>query len=181
DKPNELGTSLRIDWIDLISYANELPTCMYGGARRDTEGNLTSWLDYEKKDLANERVLNIGQDTKLLDQHVTYYSVNRALDEIRKKRDLKADDYQWFVPHYSSEFFKPKLAAHMKEIDFDIPQEKWFTTLSERGNVGSASIFIYVDDLVKTGKLKVGDKILCFIPESSRFTVSYMQLTVVEY
>jgi 3-oxoacyl-[acyl-carrier-protein] synthase-3 len=31
-EPNKNGLSLRIEWIDQRSYANELPTCMFAGA-----------------------------------------------------------------------------------------------------------------------------------------------------
>ncbi len=59
-----------------------------------------------------------------------------------------------------------------------IPQEKWFTKLSSVGNVGSASIYLMVDELFKSGKLKVGDKVLLAIPESSRFSYVFGLLTV---
>jgi 3-oxoacyl-[acyl-carrier-protein] synthase-3 len=36
-----------------------------------------------------------------------------------------------------------------------------------------------VDELLKSGKLKAGERLLCFIPESGRFTGSLMYLTVV--
>jgi 3-oxoacyl-[acyl-carrier-protein] synthase-3 len=29
DKPNADGLSLRVDWIEGVSYANEMETCMY--------------------------------------------------------------------------------------------------------------------------------------------------------
>jgi 3-oxoacyl-[acyl-carrier-protein] synthase-3 len=36
-----------------------------------------------------------------------------------------------------------------------------------------------LEEIFHSGKLKQGDKILCFIPESGRFSVAYMLLTVV--
>jgi 3-oxoacyl-[acyl-carrier-protein] synthase-3 len=36
-----------------------------------------------------------------------------------------------------------------------------------------------LEEIFKSGRLKKGDKILCFIPESGRFSVGYMMLTVV--
>jgi 3-oxoacyl-[acyl-carrier-protein] synthase-3 len=67
----------------------------------------------------------------------------------------------------------------MKEIDFEIPYEKWFTNLTTKGNTGSASIYIIMEELFHSGKLKKGQKLLCFIPESGRFSHCYMMLTVV--
>ena len=60
----------------------------------------------------------------------------------------------------------------------EIADEKWFSNLTSKGNTGTASIFIMLDELMYSGKLKVGDKILCMVPESGRFITSFMQLTV---
>ena len=67
----------------------------------------------------------------------------------------------------------------MVVVDFDIPQDRWFTTLPATGNIGSASMFTFIDQLVKTKSLKAGEKILCYIPESARFSVYYVELEVV--
>ena len=36
-----------------------------------------------------------------------------------------------------------------------------------------------MEELFHSGRLKEGDTLLCYIPESGRFSVAYMQLTVV--
>jgi 3-oxoacyl-[acyl-carrier-protein] synthase-3 len=180
--PNETGLSLKIEWIESISFANEAETCMYGGAQKDKDGNLESWLDVERKDVLNQKVLNISQDTKILAKNISYYTVNQAIPKFREKRNLKPEEVDWFIPHYSSDYFREKLSVEFAKIDFEIPVEKWFTTIASKGNIGSASIFIYLDDLINQHgeNLKDGQKILCFIPESSRFSTSYMMLTVVK-
>jgi 3-oxoacyl-[acyl-carrier-protein] synthase-3 len=61
-----------------------------------------------------------------------------------------------------------------------LPYEKWFTNLYTRGNTGSASIMIMLDDFVAERRAKVGDTLLCVVPESGRFNVAYMHFTVVE-
>ena len=100
------------------------------------------------------------------------------MPKVVKKYQLRASDIDYFLPHYSSEYFRDKVSVGLKNIDFDIPQEKWFTNLSTKGNTGSASIFVMLDELFKSGKLKRGEKLLCFVPESGRFSVAYMLLTV---
>jgi len=67
----------------------------------------------------------------------------------------------------------------MDEKGFHIPYERWFTNLTTKGNTGSASIYIMLEELFHSDKLNKGDKILCFIPESGRFSICYMLLTVV--
>jgi 3-oxoacyl-[acyl-carrier-protein] synthase-3 len=101
------------------------------------------------------------------------------LSEIKKKRGLHPGDYTWFLPHYSSHFFRETLAGALAGIDFSIPVERWFTSLYERGNVGSASILVFINDLIRQKTLKRGEKILCYVPESARFSVYYFELEVV--
>jgi len=51
--------------------------------------------------------------------------------------------------------------------------------LTYKGNTGSASIYVMMEELFHSDKLREGDKILCYIPESGRFSIAYMLLTVV--
>jgi 3-oxoacyl-[acyl-carrier-protein] synthase III len=102
-----------------------------------------------------------------------------ALVRTIKKRNLKADEVDWFLPHYSSDFFREKIFQAMENIGFTIPYERWFTNLAYKGNTGSASIYVILEELFHSGKLKEGQKLLCFVPESGRFSMAYIQLTVV--
>ena len=74
----------------------------------------------------------------------------------------------------SSEFFKDKIFTGLIETGNGIPYEKWFLNLSTVGNVGAASVYLMVDELFHSGKLKKGrDKILLLVPESARFSYMY--------
>jgi 3-oxoacyl-[acyl-carrier-protein] synthase-3 len=64
------------------------------------------------------------------------------------------------------------------EYQIEIPKERWFTNLSTKGNVGAGSIYLMLDELYTSGRLKVGDKILLAVPESSRFSYVFSLLTV---
>ena len=101
------------------------------------------------------------------------------MQEIVERRQLKAEQFAWFLPHYSSAFFRDKLMTGLNNIGLPIEQSRWFTNLSEKGNTGSASIYIMLDELFHSNKLQVGQKLLCYVPESGRFSTSFMQLTVV--
>jgi len=61
----------------------------------------------------------------------------------------------------------------------DVPQERWFTNLAYKGNSGSASIYIIIDEFIRSGRLKKGQRLLCYVPESGRFATGFMHLTVV--
>jgi 3-oxoacyl-[acyl-carrier-protein] synthase III len=60
-----------------------------------------------------------------------------------------------------------------------IPQERWYSNLKTRGNTGASSIFVMLDDFLKERPVKPGERILCFVPESGRFTVGYVLLEAV--
>ena len=60
-----------------------------------------------------------------------------------------------------------------------IPSERWFTNIYEKGNVGAASIFLLLDDLLNSGRLRDGQKIVCAVPESGRCIMAHAGLTVV--
>ncbi len=178
-EPRPGQTSLRIDWIDLFSYAGEIETCMYAGAIKREDGSIQGWSTMPSSERERNSVMCVKQDVKLLNENIVRYSVEKPLGSIIEKRKIKAEDYAWFLPHYSSAFFRDKIYEGMKRIGFDIPQERWFTNLTVRGNSGSASIYIIIDELRRSGRLRPGEKLLCYIPESGRFAAGYMQLTVI--
>ncbi|MBP2674636.1 MAG: 3-oxoacyl-[acyl-carrier-protein] synthase, partial [Deltaproteobacteria bacterium] len=178
--PRPGRTVLRIDWIDPVSYANELETCMYLGAVKDGSGGIRGWRDFGSAEEAVSRnAFLVQQDVELLNREIVTTAVNRALTRVIARRGIAASEVDWFLPHYSSEFFRQPLSDRLAEIGFAIPEDRWFTNLSTRGNTGSASIYIMMEELFHSGRLRTGEKILCMIPESSRFSVAYMQLTVV--
>ena len=151
---------------------------VYAGAVKNEDGSISGWRQYEPEDAVANEALLVKQDVKLLNSEVVKASVDRTLPSLIKKYNLSSADYDWFLPHYSSEYFRQKIYDRMVAIDFEIPFEKWFTNLVTKGNTGAASIYIILEELFHSGQLKKGDKILCFIPESGRFSICYMQLTV---
>lgn len=177
-EPNKEGISLRIEWIDIRSYANEQEACMYAGAEK-IEGKLKGWTQYLPHEREEQSIMSVKQDVRLLNEKVIHYTVERTLSDILENRQLTPDDIDYFLPHYSSEFFRQKVYDGLKNIGFEIPFAKWFTNLTTNGNTGSASIFIMLDELFHSGKLKKGEKLLCYIPESGRFSSSFMLLSVV--
>ncbi len=180
DKKNEERISLRIEWMEHISYAGEMNVCMYAGAVKNDDGTLTGWRQLDSiKEALDKNFFALKQDTALLDQEMIKVSVNRALVRTVNRRKIKAAEIDWFLPHYSSAYFRDKLHDAMAAAGFAIPYEKWFTNLPTKGNTGAASIYVILEELFHSGKLKKGNKLLCFIPESGRFSVAYLLLTVV--
>lgn len=179
DEPQGAVVSLRIDWVEIISMAHLAQPCMYAGAEKREDGTLLGWRELQNLPKAVERGhFQIKQDAKQLSQLVIGLCGD-ALDIVRKRHAITAEDYDWFLPHYSSEYFRKPTAQMFDERGFSIPPEKWFTNLNYKGNTGSASIFVILEELLNGGRLGSGQKILCAVPESSRFTYAFMQLTVV--
>lgn len=178
NQPNEQGFSFKIHWIDLVSYANEMPVCMYAGGEVQNE-QFISWKSVSATERDAKSFMAIKQDVKLLNKNIVKYTVEKALSRIVKKYQLKADEIDYLLPHYSSNFFRNRLLEGLRNINFEIPQKKWFTNLTQCGNTGSASIYIILEEFVRTFDLRTGQKVLCYVPESGRFSSCFMLLEVV--
>ncbi len=179
-QPRSSGLSLRIDWIVMRSYANEMDTCMYSGAEKQADGKLRGWAQYQPEEWLQHSVFSVKQDVKQLNENVIHYTVERPLKELIASKGLQPEDVDIFVPHYSSQYFRQRVYDGMQRVGFEIPYERWFSNLTEKGNTGSASIYIMLEELHRSGDLKAGQKLLCYVPESGRFSTAFMQLTVCE-
>ncbi|HEU4600747.1 MAG TPA: beta-ketoacyl-ACP synthase III [Steroidobacteraceae bacterium] len=177
-QPRANALNLRIDWIELFSYAGELPACMYAGAVKNETGTLQGWARMSPHERNERGAMTLKQDVKLLNENIVHFAAERPLRALMAKRHLRASDYQYFLPHYSSHFFRDRLYAGLRTIGFDLPQERWFTNLSTRGNTGAASIYLMLEELASSGRLRSGERLLCFVPESGRFSAGFMSLTV---
>ncbi len=177
-QPAAAGLSLRIDWIVERSYANEQPACMYGGAEKLEDGSLKGWPEYDPSEWAERSIFTLKQDVKQLNEHIMAYTVERPLREIPQLRSLQPGDVDFFLPHYSSHYFREKVHAHMCKAGLDVPFERWFTNLYSKGNIGAASIYVVLEELFHSGRLQPGHRLLCYIPESGRFSTAWMYLRV---
>jgi 3-oxoacyl-[acyl-carrier-protein] synthase III len=176
--PNE-RLSLRVDWIELSSAAHELPACMYCGADKNDDDSLTGWQYFNHHDRATRSVFSIKQDVRLLNEHVVRSTLTEPLRALMQKRGLGQRRIDWFLPHMSSQYFAKPIEQSLLELGLDIPRDRWFTNLTEKGNTGSASPFIMLDELFHSGRLKRGDTLLLFAPESGRFSSGFVFMEVV--
>ncbi len=177
DKQNENGLSLRLDWIEGVSYANEMDTCMYMGGEKMPDGTLKGFMEYTPEEIMNKSIFSIKQDISLLSDNIVTLG-GKKIKEIFERRGLTVADIDYFLPHISSEFFKSKIYDLIEIYGGGIPYEKWFINLYTVGNVGAASVFLMVNDLFHSGRLKKGEKLLLLVPESARFSYMYALLTV---
>ncbi|PXY44997.1 beta-ketoacyl-ACP synthase III [Flavobacterium hydrophilum] len=169
--------SLKIEWMEAYSYAFELEACMYAGGDKLENGDIKPWSEFTPEQWLNESVFAVKQDVKILDEFILPKGVE-SMSDAMAKHNIKAEDVDYFLPHVSSYFFVEGLKKGLDEKGIVLTDEKWFMNLLRVGNVGSASIYIAVEELMNSGKLKKGDKILLSVPESGRFSFAYAYLTV---
>lgn len=177
DKKNESGISLKVEWIESASYAPVAETCMYMACDKEEDGTVKSYMDYSVEEIADKSILAMKQDVRLLDKYIVelgYETLKRTCD----KRNFSVNDIDYFLPHLSSFYFKKRIAYKLESEGMGIPEEKWRINLAEVGNVGSASIYMMIDELFNNGTLQKGQKLLLMVPESARFAYVYALLTV---
>lgn len=176
-----LGTSsarqdvrLRLCWLHSRSFAGDYPVCMQLGLTPDRS---RSHLDYDAwSDAEADGALFLRQDIRLL-PHLFDVGVHEYASLVREGWiDPKQVDH--FLCHYSSEKFAPLIEELMEKAGLAIPRERWYSNLVTRGNTGAASIFVMLDEFLETHALHPGQRILCFIPESGRFTVAFAMIEV---
>lgn len=172
------GQCLRIDWIRSYSHADAYPVCMAIGAPGDANDD-RSWQDFATYSEAESAgALLIRQDVRLL-ENIVKIGVDGAL-KLMGEGLLDPAKIDHLLCHYSSHHFKSPIYEMLKVAGAEVAEHKWYSNLYTRGNTGSASILIMLDEFLQTGRAKPGDTIVCMIPESGRFNVCYMHLSVVE-
>ena len=171
--------SLRIDWIVMSSAAGELPPCMVAGADRNDDESLRGWMDFSAAEWGAKSVFAIKQDVRLLNDNIVRATLGEPLEALTRQRGLRVEDIDWFLPHLSSNFFIQPTQACLAKIGLPIPRERWFSNLTRTGNTGSASPYIMLDELFRSGRIVPGHKLLMFIPESGRFSSGFVFMEAV--
>ncbi len=169
--------SLKIDWMEGYSYAHELEVCMYAGADKTAEGELKAFSDFTSEEWLSKSVFAVKQDTKLLDKHILVKGVE-SMKMAMEKHAVTPDDIDYLLPHVSSHYFVDGLYQGFAEAGIEIAREKWYMNLRDVGNVGAGSVYLMLEELFHSGRLKKGQRIMLCVPESARFTYAYAYLTV---
>lgn len=172
------GQSFRIDWIKSFSHADAYPTCMSVGKPSDPKDqrNWQDFVSYAEAEKAGALLLR--QDVRLLD-NIVKLGVHGFIQLIETDM-VTPKNVDHVLCHFSSAHFKSKIFELMIQAGIGIPEERWYTNLYTRGNTGCASILIMLDEFKRTQTFETGQTIICMVPESGRFNVAYMKLTIVE-
>ena len=168
---------LKIEWVDMTSYANELPTCMFMASELQENGRLKSWKEFSPDEIKARAVLVGKQDIRQLKKYIIKYWVDH-IETVLAKHHVKAEEIDYVIPHVSSMFFYEKLNDEIAARNIALTKEKWFTNLTSVGNIGSAAIYVALEEFIRTKGIKRGNKILLLVPESGRFSYGTVLLTV---
>lgn len=82
-------------------------------------------------------------------------AIGEAMDAVLQKAGISADDVKHYVPHQANMRIIQAAAQRMKQ-----PLEKFQVNIRTTGNVSAASIPMALTDLMKSGKVHSGDKIM---------------------
>jgi len=154
-QPREQGISLKVNWTYSRSFANQAPLCM----------QLPS------------RTMILSQDVTILARYMAPLS-KKALEGALCEHEETLDNYTMILPHMSSYYFEPAVKKTLAKLSPNRAVPYW-TNLRTAGNTGAASIFIMLDEYLKTEPVAAGDRLLLFVPESGQFNYVLISLTVV--
>jgi 3-oxoacyl-[acyl-carrier-protein] synthase III len=168
------GLCIKLKWVHQKSFSGDYPVCMQLGLSED---RATSFLDYPSAAQAEAAgAMALRQDIRLL-PHLFDVCIHEYVKLVQGGW-VRSDQVDHFLCHYSSEKFMPVVEDLLNKAGLTIGREKWFSNLRTRGNTGAASIFIMLAEFLQTNTIQVGQKILCFIPESGRMTAGFMLFEV---
>jgi 3-oxoacyl-[acyl-carrier-protein] synthase-3 len=186
-RPRPDGASLRVDWMHLVSHAHEHGVCMSAGLSNGGRPVRTAfsrvepgatWMDQADASSADQAgMLLLRQDVAALP---ALFQVGlREFAGLIRRGLFAPADIDHVLCHYSAEHFRGEIFALLREAGLMIPEDRWFSNLTTRGNSGAASIFVALHEAVESGRFAPGDRILLIVPESGRFSFAFAHLTCV--
>lgn len=167
---------LKVEWVEMTSYANELPTCMFMASELEPNGRLKSWKEFSPEEIKDRGVLVGKQDIRQLKKYAIKYWVDH-IETTLAKHNLNPEEVDYVLPHLSSMLFYDQVNDELIARGIALTKEKWFVNLPSVGNVGSAAIYVALEELMRTKGIKQGQKTLLLVPESGRFSYGTVLLT----
>ncbi|MBH1963907.1 MAG: iron-containing redox enzyme family protein [Comamonadaceae bacterium] len=167
--------SLQLKWTHQKSFSGDYPVCMQLGLTHDRSKSFLDFATAAEAEAAG--AMSLRQDIRLL-PHVFDVGIHEYV-KLAHEGWIVPGKVDHFLCHYSSAKFAPVIDDLLEKAGLQIPKDRWYSNLSTRGNTGAASIFVMLAEWFATRAPKVGDTVLCFIPESGRITAAFMCFEVV--
>ncbi|MBD7919891.1 3-oxoacyl-ACP synthase [Cellulomonas sp. Sa3CUA2] len=176
-QPHPTRLSLRVDWIRQVSLAHDHAVCMRAGMSGDETRVGGTWQDVAVPDAQAAGMFVLRQDVGMLDD-----LAQAGIAQFEELVDIGLVDVRHLdhvICHYSTNVFRDVAFDALRRRIPSLDTDRWFSNLETRGNTGSASIFIALEEAVRTGRFQPGETVLLAVPESGRFSFAFAQLTVV--
>lgn len=125
DMPSD-GISLKIEWIESVSYANELDVCMSQGLQKTVSGEWASWKLMRPIDWQMQSIFAIKQDIKLLAK----YGVEKSVQHIANScntRELHHSGYERIIEEAVDLFLENKNLSIKSMLD----KKSWIPVVSK--------------------------------------------------
>jgi 3-oxoacyl-[acyl-carrier-protein] synthase-3 len=135
--------SLRIDWIDLVSYASESDVCMYFGLKKGEDGAVESWRTVDDEAKLWRGYLSLSQDVRVLNDRLPEL-MKLSFARMRDRRGIEPD-HRLALTAFLLELDRQRLYDGLAASGFTVPWERWFTNLATKGNTGSAAFYIMLE------------------------------------
>ncbi len=82
-------------------------------------------------------------------------AVSEVMEKVLSKTGLKIEDIDYIVPHQANIRIISNIAQK-----YNIPMEKFQISIENTGNTSAASVPMALDDLLRSAKVKAGDKVM---------------------
>ena len=176
-QPHPTKPSLRLDWVRHVSLAHEHEVCMRAGMEGAEPVVGHTWQDVDLADAEASGMFVIRQDVSMLDD-----LADAGLRQFEELVDIGLVDVTHLdhvVCHYSTNVFRDLAFEGLRRRIPTLDTDRWYSNLETRGNTGSASIFIALEEAWHEGRFAPGETVLLAVPESGRFSFAFAHLTVV--
>ncbi|MGI9823030.1 3-oxoacyl-[acyl-carrier-protein] synthase III C-terminal domain-containing protein [Agromyces sp. Marseille-Q5079] len=176
-QPHPTKPSLRVDWVRQVSLAHEHDVCMRAGMSGAEPSVGHTWQDLDIADAEAAGMFVLRQDVSMLDDLAE--AGFRQFEELVDIGLVDVTHLDHVVCHYSTNAFRDLAFDALSRRIPNLNTDRWYSNLETRGNTGSASIFIALEEAWRTGRFKPGETVLLAVPESGRFSFAFAHLTVV--
>jgi len=176
-QPHPTKPSLRLDWVRHVSLAHVHEVCMRAGMEGAEPVVGHTWQDVDLADAEASGMFVIRQDVSMLDD-----LADAGLRQFEELVDIGLVDVTHLdhvVCHYSTNVFRDLAFEGLRRRIPTLDTDRWYSNLETRGNTGSASIFIALEEAWHEGRFAPGETVLLAVPESGRFSFAFAHLTVV--
>ncbi|MDY0907972.1 3-oxoacyl-[acyl-carrier-protein] synthase III C-terminal domain-containing protein [Microbacterium sp. CFBP9034] len=176
-QPHPTKPSLRVDWVRQVSLAHEHDVCMRAGMAGAEPSLGSTWQDVGIDEAERRGMFVLRQDVSMLDDLAD--AGIRQFEELVDIGLVDVHHLDHVVCHYSTNMFRDVAFDALRRRIPTLDTDRWFSNLETRGNTGSASIFIALEEAWSAGRFAPGETVLLAVPESGRFSFAFAHLTVV--